>query len=279
MTLAARAPGVDRYLWRRLFAEALGTFFLVLVAAGAGMVNARFGGNAIPLAAQVTAPGLMVGAIILSMGAISGAHLNPGVSIAFALRRDFPWSWVPGYVVAQFVGGIVAALLLIGLLGRQGDAGLTLPGPGITDTTAMLWETLLAFGLVTTVLGTASGAQNVGPLAAIGVASYIILAGLFGAPVSGASMNGVRSLAPAIVLGNLTAAWAYVVGPIAGAVLAAGVGYLLRGAGGGTVGRQSARGTLGSRWAPGPIEVDAPDGPAPVGSPGSTRRSSTPDRP
>jgi aquaporin Z len=222
-----------QFEWRRLFAEALGTFFLVLVAVGGGMVNARFGGHVLPLTAQVTAPGLMVGVVILFMGAVSGAHLNPGVSIAFALRGDFPWRRLPGYIAAQFLGAILATLLLVILLGRQGDAGLTLPGPGISEATAMAWEIVLSVGLVSTILGTASGAQNIGPMNAIGVASYIVLAGLFGAPVSGASMNVARSLGPALVLGDTTAWWVYLVGPLAGAAIAAGIAYVLRGPGGG----------------------------------------------
>src|SRR5579863_8397887 len=127
----------DRYEWRRLFAVVLGTFFLVLVAVGAGMVNARFGGQAVPYGARVVAPGLMVMAVILFMGAVSGAHLNPAVSIAFAVRGDFPWKRVPPYVVAQFVGAILATLLLWALLGKQGSAGLTLPGHGISTATAL----------------------------------------------------------------------------------------------------------------------------------------------
>src|SRR5271169_5400876 len=98
----------SQYEGRRLFSEVLGTFFLVLVAVGGGMVNARFGGHAVPYGALVVAPGLMVAAIILFMGAVSGAHLNPGVSIAFAFRGDFPWRRVPAYVIAQFVGAILA---------------------------------------------------------------------------------------------------------------------------------------------------------------------------
>ena len=254
--------------WRRLFAEVLGTFFLVLVAVGGGMVNARFGGGAIPLTAQVTAPGLMVGAIILSMGAVSGAHLNPGVSIAFALRGDFPWRRVPGYIVAQFLGAILATLLLVALLGRQGSAGLTLPGPGIGDTTAMVWEVVLTVGLVSTILGTSSGAQNIGPMNAIGVASYIVLAGLFGAPVSGASMNTARSLGPALVLGDLTAWWVYLVGPIVGAVIAAGIAFILRGPGGGFYGTKAAQGTLGWLWQPRPIETAVPSTPEEAGAQG-----------
>lgn len=250
-----------QFEWRRLFAEVLGTFFLVLVAVGGGMVNARFGGTVLPLTAQVTAPGLMVGVVILFMGAVSGAHLNPGVSIAFALRGDFPWRRVPGYIVAQFAGAIVAALLLVALLGRQGSAGLTLPGPGISEPTAMGWEIVLSVGLVSTILGTSSGAQNIGPMNALGVASYIVLAGLFGAPVSGASMNVARSLGPALVLGDTTAWWVYLVGPLAGAVIATGIAYILRGPGGGFYGTKAAAGTLGWLWRPGPIETAVPGTP------------------
>src|ERR1700722_9161169 len=188
--------GDDSYEWRRLFSEVLGTFFLVLVAVGGGMVNTRFGGHAVPAAARVTAPALMVAAIILFMGTVSGAPLSP----AFALRGDFPWKRVPAYIAAQFAGAVLATLLLWALIGKQGSAGLTLPGSGIPAITVMLWEAVLTAGLVSVILGTASGAQQVGPLAAIGVGSYIALAGLWGAPVSGASMNPARSLGPALVL-------------------------------------------------------------------------------
>ncbi len=242
----------DRYEGRRLFSELLGTFFLVLVAVGGGMVNARFGGDAVPSGARVVAPALMVAAVILFMGTVSGAHLNPAVSMAFALRGDFPWKRVPAYVVAQLLGAILATLLLWSLIGRQGSAGLTLPGVGISTTTAMLWELVLTTGLVSVILGTASGAQQIGPLAAIGVGSYIALAGLWGAPVSGASMNPARSLGPALVLGDWTSWWAYLAGPAAGAVIAVSFAYVLRGRGGGRSGVEAAMGTLGRRWRPGP---------------------------
>jgi aquaporin Z len=251
----------SRYEWRRIFSELLGTFFLALVAVGGGMVNARFGGHAIPVAAQVVAPALMVMAIILFMGAVSGAHLNPAVSFAFALRGDFPWRRVPAYVIAQFAGAAAAALLLWALIGKQGSAGLTLPGHGISTVTAMLWELVLTVGLVSTILGTASGAQQVGPFAALGVGSYIALAGLWGSPVSGASMNPARSLGPALVLGDGTSWWAYLVGPVAGAAIAVGIAFVLRGRGGGTHGTQAAQGTLGTVWIPSRIgqPSSAPD--------------------
>jgi aquaporin Z len=257
----------DSYEGRRLFSEVLGTFFLVLVAMGAGMVNARFGGNTVPYGARVVAPGLMVAAIILFMGNVSGAHLNPAVSVAFALRGDFPWKRVPGYIVAQFTGAILATLLLWALIGKQGSAGLTLPGSGISATTAMWWEVVLTAGLVSVILGTASGAQQLGPLAAIGVGSYIALAGLWGAPVSGASMNPARSLGPAVVLTDWTSWWAYLLGPIVGGAIAVGIAYILRGPGGGLSGTQAGSGTLGTRWRPGRIGRPEPVPAKPPGPP------------
>ncbi|HUI38422.1 MAG TPA: aquaporin [Thermoplasmata archaeon] len=216
---------------RRLFAEAFGTFLLVLVAAGGPVVNAVSGGQ-LSLADQVSAPGLMVMAIILFMGATSGAHLNPVVSIAFAARGDFPWGRVPGYILAQLAGALVAGGLLAALFGRVGGLGATLPGPGITDLQALVIETVLTLGLVSTILGTASKAQNIGPLAAIAVGGYIVLAGLWAAPISGASMNPVRSFGPALVDGNLGHVWVYVVGPLLGALLAVAIAHVLRGPGG-----------------------------------------------
>src|SRR6266536_2581397 len=122
--------------WRRLFSEILGTFFLVLVASGASVVNA-FTHGGIGRAASVTAPGLMVMAVILFMGAVSGAHLNPAVSIAFAARGDFPWLRVPGYIIAQLLGATLACVLLRGMFGNIGGLGATVPGPGVTNGKAM----------------------------------------------------------------------------------------------------------------------------------------------
>jgi aquaporin Z len=116
----------------------------------------------------------------------------------------------------------------------------------------MLWEAVLTTGLVSVILGTASGAQQIGPLAAVGVGSYIALAGLWGSPVSGASMNPARSLGPALVLNDWTSWWAYLVGPLVGAAVAVGFAWILRGAGGGRVGSGAAQGTLGREWRPGP---------------------------
>ncbi len=216
---------------RRLLSEALGTFLLVLAGAGAGVVAAA-SHVAIGRTAAVAAPGLTVLAVILFMGAISGAHLNPAVSIAFALRRDFPWRRVPGYVLAQLLGATLAVLFLLAMFGRAGSLGATVPGRGIDDVQAMFMELVLTAGLVSTILGTASRAQNLGPISAFGVAAYIVLAGLWSSPISGASMNPARSFAPDVVLGEFSSLWIYVAGPLAGALLAVAFARLLRGPGG-----------------------------------------------
>jgi aquaporin Z len=214
--------------WRRLFSEALGTFLLVLVAAGAAVVNAHSHGQ-VPLDARVVAPGLMVMSVIYFMGTVSGAHLNPAVSISFALRRNFPWRRVPGYVAAQLAGSALAAGFLRATFGDIGDLGATGPGAGTSAATTVLVEIVLTAGLVSVILGTASGARNIGANAALAVGGYVILAGLWAAPVSGASMNPARSLGPALVGGHWDDWWAYVVGPIAGGVIAVGVAWVLRG--------------------------------------------------
>ena len=233
-----------QFEWRRLFAEVLGTFFLVLVAVGGGMVNARFGGNVLSLAAQVTAPGLMVGVVILSMGAVSGAHLNPGVSLAFAMRGDFPWKRVPGYIVMQLIGATLAALFLHAVINVSATYGSNYPAHGYSNLAAFWMELILTMGLVSVILGTASGAQNIGIIGAFGVGSYIALAGLWGSPISGASMNPARTFGPDLVSTTFTGYWVYAAGPIAGAVLAVGIAFVLRGRGGGRAGAEAAQGGL-----------------------------------
>jgi aquaporin Z len=151
---------------------------------------------------------------------------------------------VPGYILAQVAGAILATLFLWGLFGNVGSLGATNPGPGITSLQAMAIEVVLTVGLVSTILGTASRAQNIGPLAAIAVGGYIVLAGLWAAPISGASMNPVRSLGPDIVGGHLANLWIYVVGPIIGALLAVGIAYILRGPGGDEPAIRAAQGRL-----------------------------------
>jgi aquaporin Z len=227
--------------WRRLFSELLGTFALVLAAAGGGLLHAK---GQISLAAAVVAPGLMVMAIILFMGAVSGAHLNPAVSLAFALRGDFPWRRVPGYIVIQLAGATLACLFLRWVFGNVEHLGATLPGPGYKNWQALLMEIVLTALLVSVILGTASAAQNVGAIAALGVGGYIALAGLWAAPVSGVSMNPARSFGPALASGYWTSYWVYLVGPLAGALIAVGFAFVLRGRGGDVISRAAGSGVL-----------------------------------
>jgi aquaporin Z len=230
--------------WRRLVGELFGTFLLVLVGAGAAIVDDRTG--SVGRVAAVTAPGLLVMAVILFMGAVSGAHLNPVVTLAFAFRRDFQWRRVPGYVLAQLVGAVLACVVLRVVFdagGSVGQLGATVPQPGFSATQACVVEGLLTLGLVSTILGTASTAQNVGPLAAVGVGGYIVLAGLWAGPVSGASMNPARSLGPDLVRGDLSGFWPYLAGPVGGAVVAVAVAYVLRGPGGDPAARKAAQGS------------------------------------
>jgi aquaporin Z len=227
--------------WRRLFAELLGTFMLVLVAAGGGILHGK---GQISLAAAVVAPGLMVMAIILFMGAVSGAHLNPAVSLAFALRGDFPWKRMPGYVIFQLLGATLACLFLDAIFGDIHHLGATLPGAGYANWQALLMEVVLTAVLVSVILGTASAAQNVGAIAALGVGGYIALAGLWSAPVSGTSMNPARSFGPALVSGHFGSYWIYLLGPLCGSLIAVGCAYVLRGRGGDPISYAAGSGRL-----------------------------------
>jgi aquaporin Z len=229
--------------WRRLFSELLGTFFLVLVACGGGVMGEAFP-NTISRSAAVAAPGLMVLAIILFMGKVSGAHLNPAVSLAFSLRGDFPWQRVPGYIVAQLIGASLAAWFVQSVINASAVFGSNYPASGYTATDAFLMEAVLTLGLVSVILGTASGAQNLGVFGALGVGGYIILAGLWGSPISGASMNPARTFGPDLVGGNFTDYWVYIAGPLVGAGLAVAAAYVLRGPGGGMAGSGAAQGDL-----------------------------------
>jgi len=184
--LRASRAGRGTVEWRRLLAEAGGTFLLVLAAAGAAVVDAVSHGQ-VSRTAAVTAPGIMVLALIYTIGATSGAHLNPAVTVAFAARGHFPWQRVPGYLLAQVCGATGAAALLRSMFGTAGRLGGTFPGPGISPGIALATETVLSFGLMTVILGTSSGARNVGHNAAIAIGGYVVLAGLWASPVSGAS--------------------------------------------------------------------------------------------
>jgi len=233
---------------RRLFVEAWGTFLLVFVAAGGGVISARTG---VAAGAVAIAPGIMVMVIIYTMGAVSGAHLNPAVTLAFALRRHFPWRRVPGYLLAQFVGGVAAALFLRAMFGTAGGLGATQPGVSFGAARALVMEILLSAGLVNVILGTASGARNIGTNGAIAVGGYIALAHLLAGPVSGPSMNPVRSLAPDLVRGNFVTTWIYLVGPFVGAAIGVGFEWIIKG-------RPTVAGTIAAQGAVAGIRTSDP---------------------
>lgn len=219
----------------RLVVEFVGTFFLVLVAAGSGVINYYVQSNlhgAAPIsrAAAVIAPGALVMALIYALGPLSGLHINPAVTVAFTLRGVFRAAWALPYVLVQLAGATCAALLLQGLFGgvkHGGNYPTGLPG---CEWRAFVMELLLTTILVTVILHTATGYRSIGHNAAIAVGATVALLGLFASPISGASMNPARTLAPDLVSGDWFGWWAYVAGPVLGACLAVGFIRLVRGA-------------------------------------------------
>jgi len=164
--------------------------------------------------------------MIFTFGDVSGAHLNPAVTLAFAVSRRFPWSTVPGYLVAQFVGAFLASLLLRVLFPAGTTLGATLPAG--TPLQSFVMEIVLTLFLVLTILSVSTGAKEKGITAAIAIGGVVGLEAMFAGPVCGASMNPARSLAPAVVSGHLEHLWVYLVGTVAGALLAVPVICFIR---------------------------------------------------
>jgi aquaporin Z len=234
-----------RLVWRRLFSEFIGTFMLVLVAAGAGVIGTKYPGS-VSIESAAGAVALIVLVLILSLGRISGTHLNAVITIGFALRNVFPWRRVPGYLIAQLLGSIAAALFLKACFGNIAHVGTLAPPAGIDDRGVLVWETVLTFGLMTTIFAVVNGGMNVGNVAAFAIAAYFGAAILW-AGVIGSSMNPTRQLGPALVSGDFAHLGAYMIGPFIGMLLAVGVAYLLRGPGG--------RDTQGPMMAQGDVEA------------------------
>jgi aquaporin Z len=219
----------QRPLWIRLIIEFLGTFMLVTVAAGSGVINHYAGGGPITRAAAVIAPGALVMALIYAWGPLSGLHINPAVTFAFTARRVFPPRWVLPYLVAQFAGAIGAALFLQVLFGDVSAGGnYPIAKPG-GDWRAFVMEIVLTTILVSVILHTATGGRSIGHNAAIAVGSTVALLGLFASPISGASMNPARTLGPGIVGADLSGWWVYVFGDVIGAAIAVVIIILVRG--------------------------------------------------
>jgi aquaporin Z len=227
---AARIFHDPHLLWRRLLGEFIGTFLLVLVAAGAQVMGTKYPGL-VPLQSAAGAVAMMVLVLILALGRISGAHFNAVVTIGFALRHVFPWRRVPSYLVAQLLGSITAALVLKVLFGNVANMGTLQPANGVDDGAILIWEAVLTFGLMTTILAVVNGGMNVGHMAAFAIAAYFGSSILWAGPI-GFSLNPTRQLGPALVSGDFAHVWAYMVGPFVGMLLAVGVAFLLRGPGG-----------------------------------------------
>ena len=219
----------QRPLWIRVIIEFLGTFFLVTVAAGAGVINHYVGGGPISRTAAVVAPGAVVMAMIYALGPLSGLHINPAVTFAFAARGVFKVAWVLPYLVAQMAGAICAALFLQGMYGDVA-AGSNYPiAKHGGEWRSLVMEMLLTTILVTVILHTATGYRSIGHNAALAVGATVALLGLFASPISGASMNPARTLGPDIVSADFYGWWIYIVGPCVGAALAVMIIGLVRG--------------------------------------------------
>jgi MIP family channel proteins len=206
---------VNRTLTRALVAEAIGTFALVFAGCGAIMVDAKT--HQLGHVGVAITFGLVIMFGIYAVGHISGAHFNAAVTFAFALTRHFPWPRALAYGCAQLLGAVTAAALLRGSLGNIASVGATQPSG--SQGQAFLWELVMTAFLMFVILAVATDTRAVGEAAAIAIGGTIGLDAMFGGPITGASMNPIRSLGPALVSGNLHALWLYIVAPIAGASL------------------------------------------------------------
>jgi MIP family channel proteins len=205
---------------RALAAEAIGTFALVFAGAGAVMVDAKT--HQLGHVGVAITFGLVIMAMIYAVGHVSGAHFNGAVTFAFAITRHFPWSKAVWYWAAQLLGALLAAGLLRASLGNIAHVGATLPSG--SQAQSFLWEVVMSAFLMFVILAVATDTRAVGEAAAIAIGGTILLDAMFGGPISGASMNPMRSLGPAIVSGDLHAIWIYIAGPLLGATIG-GVAY------------------------------------------------------
>jgi aquaporin NIP len=202
---------------RKYVAEAVGTFGLVFCGTGAIIINEETNGSVTHVGIAITF-GLIVMAMIYALGNISGAHLNPAVSIAFTIARRFPATQLLPYIMSQVIGGIVASLILQFLFPANQSLGATLP-QGI-EIQSFILEFILTFFLMLVIVNVATGSKELGMFAGLAIGSTVLLEAMFAGPICGASMNPVRSLAPAIVSGHTEHLWIYLSAPILGAISA-----------------------------------------------------------
>jgi MIP family channel proteins len=201
----------------RLFAEAFGTFALVLAGTGAITINDVSGG-VITHAGIALTFGLVVMAMIYAVGDVSGAHLNPAVTLGFWASRRFPGRSVPAYILSQLAGAFAASLLLRLLFPQHETLGATLPSQSAGQ--ALVFEAVLTMLLMYVILNVSTGSRETGVMAGAAIGAVVALEAMFAGPISGASMNPARSIAPAVVSGQVQDLWIYLVGPAAGAVAA-----------------------------------------------------------
>jgi MIP family channel proteins len=217
--------GLD--LGRRAAAEGIAAFALVFAGCGAIVANAEYEGSLGTVGIALVF-GLVIMVMIYATGHLSGAHINPAVTIAFTLSRHFPAREALAYIVAQCAGAIGAALVLLAVWpGKPADLGATLPSVGVGS--ALAYEGILTAFLMFVIMAVATDTRAVGAAAAIAIGGTIGLDALFGGPVTGASMNPARSLGPALVSGTWTDFWVYVAGPVLGAGVGALYYQLIRG--------------------------------------------------
>jgi aquaporin Z len=210
----------------KLAAEFLATFIMVFAGTGAIVIDQAHGGVIGHVGVALTF-GLVVMAMIQAFGDISGAHMNPAVTLAFAVAGRFPWSRVAGYILAQLAGAFAASGLLKFLFPASVTLGATLPAGSVGQ--AFVLEIVLTAILMLTILSVSTGAREKGITAAIAIGSVVGLEAMFAGPVSGASMNPARSLAPAVVSGNFQHLWLYPAATVLGALLAVPLCRLVRG--------------------------------------------------
>lgn len=199
------------------FAEAIGTFGLVFAGTGAIVVNEVTSGGVSHVGIAL-AFGLAVLTMIYAVGEVSGAHLNPAVTMGFFLAGRMRGRRVLPYMLSQMIGALVASLTLRALFGSHTDLGVTMPLGSAWQ--SFILEAVLTAILMFVILGVAAGSKEIGMMAGIAIGGVISMEALFAGPISGASMNPARSLAPALISGNLTSLWIYIAGPMLGAALA-----------------------------------------------------------
>ncbi|KAI9098481.1 hypothetical protein K1719_025106 [Acacia pycnantha] len=220
-------PTLGVSLTRKIGAEFVGTFLLMFAASAGPILNQKYSG-AESLLGNAACAGLSVMIIILSTGHISGAHLNPSVSIAFATFRHFPWAHVPAYIAAQVSASICASFSLKAIFHPYMSGGVTIPSETTTVGQAFALEFIITFNLLFVVTAVATDTRAVGELAGIAVGATVLLNILISGPASGGSMNPVRTLGPAVAARNYMHVWIYLIAPTLGALAGAGVYTLVK---------------------------------------------------